>query len=177
MRLGFSETSRDRVWMPLTGGLPEDVAKLFKDYTRLQMLSRIEWFISGSWCQPPSLTILMMLTEQDETEQTLGLTKKKTGSSSTLLFLCTLILALALRRIDWEEQERKWLKMEHTTYSLSPWLQTRSVCKKIWTCMTIVLKLIRPSNKLKESIQTNPYSFCSRSNLQTCYREEKGNSI
>ena len=141
------------------------------------MLSRIECFINGSWCQPPPLTILMILIEQDETEQSLGLTKKKIGSLSTLFFLCILILTWALKRIDWEEQDRKWLKTEHTSYSMSPWLQTCSVCKKIWKCIIIVLKLIRSSNKLKESIQTNPYSFWSRSNLQTCYREKKGSSV
>ena len=124
----------------------------------------------------PSLTILMILTEQDETERSLGLTKKKPGSSSTLFFLCTLILALALKRVDWAEQERKCLKMEHTTYSMSHGHRHFS-CKKIWKCMIIVLKLIRTSNKLRESIQTNPYSFWSRSNSQTCYREEKGSSI
>ena len=94
--------------MPLTGRPPEDVAKLFKDYKCLSMLSRMESFISGgSWCQPPSLTILVILIEQDETEQSVGLTEEKTRSSSTLLFLCALFLALALGRMHWEERGRK----------------------------------------------------------------------
>lgn len=149
------EARRDMAWMPLTGSPSEDVAKLFKDYKCLLMLSRTESFISGgSWCQPPSLTILVILREQDETEQSVGLTKEKTGSSSTLLFLCALFLALALGRMHWEEWGRKWLKTEHTHYSMPPWPQAWAICKKIWKCMIMVLKLTGPGLKLKASKQT-----------------------
>lgn len=105
---------KTRIWMPLTGSPPEDVAKLFRDYKCLEMLPRIASFISRViWCQPFSLSILMILREQYEIKYSLGLTKVMTASSFSLPFLCSLFLALAFRTVNLEEGEGGKLKAEH----------------------------------------------------------------